>query len=146
MPHNNRNSYNEGIMARAKVTEYAATGKRKEAIARVRMTAGSGSIVINESALEKYFGRQTLPLLVKQPFDVTNTLGQYDVAINVCGGGLAGQAVAIRHGISRALLIASADFRKPLKAAGLLTRDSRVKERKKYGRKKARKRFQYSKR
>lgn len=133
-------------MARTRTTEFAATGKRKEAIARVRMTAGSGSIIVNELALEQYFGRQTLPLLVKQPFDVTNTQGQYDVAASVIGGGAAGQAVAVRHGIARALLLAGTDFRKPLKAAGLLTRDARVKERKKYGRKKARKRFQYSKR
>lgn len=134
------------MMARARVAEFAATGKRKEAIARVRMTAGSGSIVVNSLALEQYFCRQTLPLLVRQPFDATNTNGQFDVAVNVYGGGLAGQAVAVRHGISRALLLASADYRKALKSAGLLTRDARVKERKKYGHKKARKRFQYSKR
>ncbi|MBI4365405.1 MAG: 30S ribosomal protein S9 [Deltaproteobacteria bacterium] len=133
-------------MARTRVTEYTATGKRKEAIARVRMTAGSGSIVVNALALEQYFGRPILPMLVKQPFDLTGTLGRFDVAVTVAGGGQSGQAVAVRHGIARALLSVSADYRKPLKAAGLLTRDSRIKERKKYGHKKARKRFQYSKR
>ncbi|MBI2346713.1 MAG: 30S ribosomal protein S9 [Deltaproteobacteria bacterium] len=133
-------------MARARITEYTATGKRKEAIARVRLQSGAGNIVINERALEEYFGRATLPLIVRQPFEVTGTQGKFDAKIHVIGGGIAGQAVAVRHGIARALLQVDGDYRKPLKAAAFLTRDSRVKERKKYGRKKARKRFQYSKR
>lgn len=130
----------------ATATVYAATGKRKSAIARVRMTPGSGEIVVNKRAIENYFGRATLQMKIRQPFEVTDTLNKYDVSVNVVGGGLAGQADAIKHGISRALLVVSADNRTTLKPEGLLTRDSRIKERKKYGHKKARKRFQYSKR
>jgi small subunit ribosomal protein S9 len=124
----------------------AATGKRKAAIARVRIKPGNGDIVVNKRALEDYFGRPTLQMKIRQPFEVTGLLNKYDVSVNVVGGGLAGQADAIKHGISRALLEVSEDNRKKLKPEGLLTRDSRIKERKKYGRKKARKRFQYSKR
>ncbi|PIR20163.1 MAG: 30S ribosomal protein S9 [Deltaproteobacteria bacterium CG11_big_fil_rev_8_21_14_0_20_47_16] len=127
-------------------TIYAATGKRKSAIARVRIKPGSGEIIVNKRALEDYFGRATLQMKIRQPFEVTGDLNKYDVSVNVIGGGLAGQADAVKHGISRALLEVSADNRKKLKPEGLLTRDSRIKERKKYGRKKARKRFQYSKR
>lgn len=130
----------------ATATIYTATGKRKSAIARVRMTPGSGEITVNKRALENYFGRATLQMKIRQPFEVTDTLNKYDVAVNVVGGGLAGQADAVKHGISRALLEVSGDNRKTLKPEGLLTRDSRIKERKKYGHKKARKRYQYSKR
>lgn len=124
----------------------AATGKRKAAIARVRIKPGNGDIVVNNRALEDYFGRPTLQMKIRQPFEVTGLQNKYDVSANVVGGGLAGQADAIKHGIARALLEVSEDNRKKLKPEGLLTRDSRIKERKKYGRKKARKRFQYSKR
>lgn len=127
-------------------TIIAATGKRKAAIARVRIKPGNGDIVVNNRALEDYFGRPTLQMKIRQPFEVTGLLNKYDVSVNVVGGGLAGQADAVKHGISRALLEVSEDNRKKLKPEGLLTRDSRIKERKKYGRKKARKRFQYSKR
>lgn len=127
-------------------TAFAATGKRKSAIARVRMKPGNGDITVNKKALEVYFSRPTLQMKIRQPFEVTGMLNKYDVAVNVVGGGLAGQADAVKHGIARALLEVSADHRKKLKPEGLLTRDSRIKERKKYGRKKARKRFQYSKR
>lgn len=130
----------------AATTTHAATGKRKSAIARVRMKPGNGDITVNKKALEVYFSRPTLQMKIRQPFEVTGTLNKYDVSVNVIGGGLAGQADAVKHGISRALLEVSADNRKKLKPEGLLTRDSRIKERKKYGHKKARKRFQYSKR
>lgn len=130
----------------ATATVYTATGKRKSAIARVRMKPGNGEIIVNKRAIENYFGRATLQMRIRQPFEVTDTLNKYDVSVNVVGGGLAGQADAVRHGISRALLEVSVDNRKTLKPEGLLTRDSRIKERKKYGHKKARKRFQYSKR
>ena len=110
------------------------------------MTPGAGGIVVNKQALEKYFGRQALQMVVQQPFKITGTVGKFDIIANICGGGVAGQAGALRHGISRALLSMNPDYRKPLKKAGFLTRDPRIKERKKYGHKKARKRFQYSKR
>ena len=126
--------------------EIVTTGKRKTAIARVRMRPGTGNIVVNQRTLEEYFRRATLPIVVQQPFVATQTEKQYDGAVNVCGGGPAGQADAVRHGIARALLQANAEFRKPLKSAGYLTRDPRAKERKKYGHKKARKSFQFSKR
>jgi small subunit ribosomal protein S9 len=125
---------------------HIAVGKRKSAIARVRMHAGEGKIVINTRALDDYFGRETSRMIVNQPFDVTNTGGQYDISVNVGGGGVAAQATAIRHGITRALLVANPDFRPVLKKAGFITRDPREVERKKYGRHKARKRPQYSKR
>ena len=125
---------------------FTATGKRKSAVARVRMHSGEGRIVVNQRALEDYFGRETSRMIVNQPFDVTNTRGQYDATVNVGGGGVAAQATAIRHGITRALLGAHPEFRTALKKAGFVTRDPREVERKKYGRHKARKRPQYSKR
>ena len=123
-----------------------ATGKRKCAIAQVRMTPGAGQIIVNRRAIEDYFGRETSRMIVGQPFDVTETQGRYDLAINVRGGGVSAQASAIRHGISRALIAADPEMRPALKKVGYLTRDSREVERKKYGRHKARKRPQYSKR
>lgn len=125
---------------------YVATGKRKSAVARVRLHAGEGKITVNRRALDDYFGRETSRMIVHQPFDVTDTRGQYDAAVSVGGGGVAAQATAIRHGITRALLGANPEFRPVLKKAGFITRDSREVERKKYGRHKARKRPQYSKR
>ena len=125
---------------------HVATGKRKSAIARVRMAMGDGKLVVNGRTLEDYFGRETSRMIVHQPFELTNTRGQYDLAVNVGGGGVAAQATAIRHGITRALLSANPEFRPVLKKAGFVTRDPREVERKKYGRHKARKRPQYSKR
>ena len=125
---------------------HVATGKRKSAVARVRMAIGEGRFVINQRTLEDYFGRETSRMIVHQPFDLTNTRGQYDLSINVGGGGVAAQATAIRHGITRALMLAHPEFRSVLKKAGFVTRDPREVERKKYGRHKARKRPQYSKR
>ena len=129
----------------AKVT-YDATGSRKSSVARVRLVPGEGKIVVNGRELSEYFGLKTLELVVRQPLDTTETLGKYDVLANVVGGGISGQAGAIRHGIARALLKVDADFRPLLKKAGLLTRDPREKERRKYGLKKARKASQFSKR
>ena len=129
----------------AKVT-YDATGSRKSSVARVRLVPGEGKIVVNGRELGQYFGLKTLELVVRQPLDTTETLGKYDVSANVVGGGISGQAGAIRHGIARALLKVDADFRPLLKKAGLLTRDPREKERRKYGLKKARKASQFSKR
>ena len=129
----------------AKVT-YDATGRRKSSIARVRLIPGEGNITINGRELNKYFGLKTLDLIVKQPLVLTETEGKYDILVNVVGGGISGQAGAIRHGISRALLLIESDYRSTLKAAGLLTRDPREKERRKYGLKKARKASQFSKR
>ena len=126
--------------------DYHAVGKRKNAVARIWMRKGSGQILVNDRALEEYFGRKTLQMIVKQPFELTQTLGQFDVKINVRGGGLSGQAGAIRHGITRALLLANPDLRSVLKKAGFITRDAREVERKKYGRRGARAKFQYSKR
>ena len=125
---------------------YQGTGRRKQSIARVRLMAGKGNIVINGKKLEEYFGTDILKVIVNQPFSVTNTLGKYDVIVKVVGGGYTGQAGAIRHGIARALNEANDEFRPALKAAGFLTRDPRMKERKKYGLKKARKAPQFSKR
>ncbi len=125
---------------------FDATGKRKSAVARVHLIAGSGNIVVNRRALDEYFGRPTSRMIIQQPFELTNTVGQYDVAANVCGGGVSAQAAAIRHGITRALIEANAELRPVLKKAGYVTRDPREVERKKYGRHKARKRPQYSKR
>ena len=126
--------------------EYSAVGRRKKAIARVRLVAGDGKIVINKRDLDNYFGLETLKMTVRQPLDVTKAGGDMDILVNVRGGGLSGQAGAIRHGISRALLEVDPEYRKILKSAGLLTRDPRMKERKKYGLKKARKASQFSKR
>jgi small subunit ribosomal protein S9 len=123
-----------------------ATGKRKNAIARVWLTVGSGKIVVNERPLDEYFGRQTSRMVLMQPFELTQTLGRFDIVSNVHGGGLSGQAGAIKHGISKALLSVDPGFRSILKSAGFLTRDSRVKERKKYGKRGARASFQFSKR
>lgn len=125
---------------------FCATGKRKNAIARVWMKEGAGAFLVNNRSLDDYFPRETSRMMIRQPFHLTNTLGKYDVKVNVCGGGTSGQAGAVRHGISKALLEVNAEFRDALKKAGFLTRDARAKERKKYGLKKARKRFQFSKR
>ncbi|MEE2903467.1 MAG: 30S ribosomal protein S9 [Myxococcota bacterium] len=126
--------------------EQYATGRRKEAVARVWMQPGTGKVVVNKRDLDTYFGRETLKMILRQPFDVTDTNGQFDVKINVTGGGLSGQAGAIRHGITRALIKHNGSFRDSLKKAGFVTRDSRRVERKKYGQPGARKRFQFSKR
>ena len=123
-----------------------ATGKRKTSIARVWLEPGEGKFVINERALKEYFGRETCEMVALQPFDITGTRNQFDVAINVHGGGISGQSIAVRHAIAKALLQYNPDFKDALKKAGFLTRDSRVKERKKYGRRGARRRPQYSKR
>jgi len=132
-------------MAERTVT-HAATGKRKTAIARVRLAAGDGKITVNRRTLEDYFGRPTSRMIVNQPLELTGTKGTFDVVVNVVGGGIAAQASAIRHGITRALIEANADHRPALKKAGYVTRDPREVERKKYGHHKARKRPQYSKR
>jgi small subunit ribosomal protein S9 len=124
----------------------AATGKRKTAVARVRVTPGNGAVQVNHRALAEYFGRPTLRMIVHQPFELTGTSGQFDVAANVQGGGTSAQAAAIRHGITRALIASNPELRPVLKKAGYVTRDPREVERKKYGRHKARKRPQYSKR
>ena len=123
-----------------------ATGKRKTSVARIWLEPGEGKFLVNERALKDYFGRETGEMVVLQPFDLTGTRNQFDVTVNVHGGGASGQAEAIRHGISKALLQYNQDFTDALKKAGFLTRDSRVKERKKYGRRGARRRPQYSKR
>ncbi len=127
-------------------TVYWGTGKRKTAVARVRIFSGEGMLTVNRKPLNEYFGRETVRMIVQQPFEMTQTQGQYDVVANVRGGGNAAQASAIRHGITRALLELNPEFRPVLKKAGFITRDSREVERKKYGRHKARKRPQYSKR
>lgn len=126
--------------------QYRGTGRRKTATARVRLVPGDGSIVINDRDVKNYFYRKSLIRDLKSPLELTNSLGTFDVLVNVKGGGLSGQAGAVRHGIARALLNVDQDFRTPLKKAGYLTRDSRMKERKKYGLKKARKAPQFSKR
>ena len=125
---------------------FQGTGRRKQSIARVRLMAGKGDITVNGRKLDEYFGTEILKVIVNQPFAVTNTVGKYDVIVKVVGGGYTGQAGAIRHGIARALNEANSEFRPALKAAGFLTRDPRMKERKKYGLKKARKAPQFSKR
>lgn len=126
--------------------QYSATGRRKESVARVRLIPGAGEILVNERLFENYFGGKVLQTIIRQPLVETNTIGQFDVAINVYGGGISGQAGAIRHGIARALLKVDPNYRLSLKKAGFLTRDPRMTERKKYGLKKARKRPQFSKR
>ena len=125
---------------------YYGTGRRKSSVARVRLYAGTGKITINGRDIDDYFGLETLKLLVRQPLNLTDTLGRFDIICTVAGGGVTGQAGAIRHGISRALLEVNPEFRAPLKAAGFLTRDPRMKERKKYGLKAARRAPQFSKR
>ena len=125
---------------------YIGTGRRKSSVARVFMTPGTGKIMVGEKTLEEYLPQEILRMVVKSPLVETGTEGQYDILINVFGGGLTGQAGAMRHGIARALLEVGEDFRPVLKKAGFLTRDSRAKERKKYGLRGARRRPQYSKR
>lgn len=126
--------------------EFWATGRRKTAIARVRLSAGSGAITVNDKPAQEYFGREALQLTVQEPFAVSGTAGKYDAVVNVVGSGTASQSEAVRHGISRALTAMDTELRKSLKTAGFLTRDSREKERRKVGRRKARRRPQYSKR
>jgi small subunit ribosomal protein S9 len=123
-----------------------ATGKRKTSIARVWLEPGEGKFSVNERGLKEFFGRETCEMVVLQPFEITGTQSRFDVTVNVQGGGMSGQSVAIRHGISKALLQYNPELKDALKKAGFLTRDSRVKERKKYGRRGARRRPQYSKR
>jgi small subunit ribosomal protein S9 len=126
---------------------YYATGKRKTTIARVWLRpGGEGKIEVNKRTFDDYFPRETLRMIIMQPLELTNTVGQFDVHVNVKGGGMSGQAGAVRHGISKALLLYNEKYRDVLKKAGFITRDPRVKERKKYGRRGARARFQYSKR
>lgn len=130
-----------------KKVQFLGTGRRKKAIARVRLIpGGEGKITINKRSFDEFFTLDTLKLIVKQPLELTNTADKYDIFVNVCGGGMTGQAGAIRHGISRALVLADADTKPALKKAGFLTRDPRMKERKKYGLKKARRAPQFSKR
>ncbi len=126
--------------------KFWGTGKRKSSVARVRLFTGAGDIVVNQRTLEEYFPRETSRMVINQPFEVTATTGQFRTEVNVFGGGVSAQAVAVRHGITRALLLANPELRPALKKAGFITRDSREVERKKYGRHKARKRPQYSKR
>ncbi|MDY0000211.1 MAG: 30S ribosomal protein S9 [Polyangia bacterium] len=127
-------------------TKWYATGRRKHAVARVWMTPGTGQIVVNKRSFEDYFARATSRMVVMQPLDLVEATGRVDIRINVCGGGMSGQASAVKHGISRALEKMAGELRPTLKKAGFLTRDARVKERKKYGRRGARARFQFSKR
>jgi small subunit ribosomal protein S9 len=136
----------EDLMAAATVSRYYATGKRKNSIARVWMMPGTGKVTINDKPMEQYFGRDVLKMIIRQPFEVTGTQDKFDVLVSVLGGGNSGQAGAIRHGISKALLAVDAESRGKLRKEGLLTRDPRAKERKKYGQKGARARFQFSKR
>ena len=133
-------------MADGNRIRYYGTGKRKDAVARVWIMPGSGQVTINERPAEKYLGRPVLSRLIQQPFDATNTSGRFDVVAHCKGGGISGQAGAVRHGISKALIEADPELRPTLRRIGLLTRDPRVKERKKYGRKRARRGFQFSKR
>ena len=125
---------------------FYGTGRRKQSVARVRLMPGSGAVTVNGRDIDDYFGLETLKLIVRQPMMLTDTLGKYDIVATVVGGGVSGQAGAIRHGLSRALIKLDADMRPTLKKAGLLTRDPRMKERKKYGLKAARKAPQFSKR
>ena len=126
--------------------KFYGTGRRKSSVARVYLVAGTGKITINKRDIDEYFGLETLKTMVRQPLVLTENADKFDVLVNVNGGGTTGQAGAIRHGISRALLEADPEYRKPLKDAGFLTRDPRMKERKKYGLKKARRAPQFSKR
>ena len=127
-------------------SKYYSTGRRKTSVARVYLKPGEGRILINKKDADEYLMRETLKMIIMQPFELTGTTGQFDVSVNVNGGGISGQAGAIKHGISRALLKVSDEYRKPLKKAGYLTRDAREVERKKYGQRGARARFQFSKR
>ncbi len=126
--------------------KYYATGKRKTSIARVWLTPGSGVITVNKRPLDVFFGRETSKMVIRQPLELTDNLGKFDVSVNVVGGGISGQAGAIKHGITKALLEVDPELRGVLKKAGFITRDSRIKERKKYGRAAARRSFQFSKR
>jgi len=126
--------------------QFYATGRRKNAIARVYLRPGNGQVQINKRKVEDYFGRQTLQMIMRQPLELTEEMGKWNIVVNVHGGGLSGQAGAVRHGITRALIRANGEFRPSLKKAGYVTRDAREVERKKYGRPGARKRFQFSKR
>jgi len=128
------------------LVEYYGTGRRKTSTARVHLRQGSGQIIVNKRPFEEYFGNDVLKMIIKQPLSLTETVDKFDIVVTVDGGGPSGQAGAIRHGISRALQIYNTELRKRLKKAGLLTRDPRMKERKKYGQKGARARFQFSKR
>jgi small subunit ribosomal protein S9 len=125
---------------------YNSTGRRKRSIARVNLVAGKGSITVNDRDIDSYFPRETLRMIIRQPLQLTGTAAKYDVLASVSGGGLSGQAGALRHGIARALVVADADMKSKLKKEGLLTRDPREVERKKYGQAGARRRFQFSKR
>ena len=125
---------------------FYGTGRRKKSVARVRLYPGTGAITINGRDIDDYFGLETLKLIVNQPFAVTENMGKFDIGANVCGGGFSGQAGAIRHGVARALVVADETYKPALKKAGLLTRDPRMKERKKYGLKGARRAPQFSKR
>ena len=125
---------------------YISTGRRKRSVARVSLVPGKGSITVNERNIDSYFPRETLRMIIRQPLQITGTFAKYDVVANVNGGGLSGQAGALRHGIARALVAADADMKPKLKKEGLLTRDPREVERKKYGQAGARRRFQFSKR
>lgn len=133
-------------MADSKVPEFLATGRRKTSVARVRLAAGSGKITVNGRTFDNYFPLDTLRMVVMQPFAATDLSGKFDARVSVSGGGPSGQAGAVRHGIARALLLVDANLRPTLKSNGFLTRDPRMKERKKYGQPGARKRFQFSKR
>jgi len=126
--------------------QYYGTGRRKTSTARVYLRPGSGEVKVNKKPFDRYFPNETLRMIIRQPLQLTETVGKFDLVVNVSGGGPAGQAGAIRHGITRALIEFNADLRPTLKHAGLVTRDPRIKERKKYGQKGARKRFQFSKR
>ena len=126
--------------------QYYGTGRRKKSVARVRLVPGTGNIIINDRTIDDYFGLETLKVICKQPLELTETTGKFDVLVNVKGGGFTGQAGAIRHGVARALLQVDEAFRSQLKKAGFLTRDPRMKERKKYGLKAARRAPQFSKR
>ena len=125
---------------------FYSTGRRKQAVARVWMMPGSGKILINRRDIDDYFGRATSKMILRQPLELTETVNRYDIFVNVAGGGLSGQADAIQHGITRSLMQINASFRPALKKAGFVTRDPRIKERKKYGQRGARARFQFSKR
>jgi small subunit ribosomal protein S9 len=127
-------------------TKFYATGKRKSSVARVFMKPGSGNIVVNQKTIDEYFGRETSKMVIRQPLELTGNVGKFDIFVNVCGGGPSGQAGAIKHGITKALLEADVELRGALKKAGFITRDSRIKERKKYGKRSARRSFQFSKR
>ncbi|MBW2186911.1 MAG: 30S ribosomal protein S9 [Desulfuromonadales bacterium C00003068] len=125
---------------------YCATGKRKTSIARLWMQAGTGNITVNKKDYNDFFGRETSKMIIRQPLELTENMGKFDIFVNVCGGGPSGQAGAIKHGITKALLAYDVSLRGVLKKAGFVTRDSRIKERKKYGRAGARRSFQFSKR